>query len=57
MASEWIQFVKMFARKNGLTYKEALIIAAPYYRQYKGRTARRPSRGGYGSRNRSVQYY
>ena len=41
MASEWIQFVKMFAGKNGLTYKEALIIAAPYYRQYKGRTAQK----------------
>lgn len=34
--SDWILFVKAFAAKNGLTYKEALSVAGPYYRNAKG---------------------
>jgi len=29
--SEWISFVKNFARENGLPYNEALQRAAPFY--------------------------
>jgi hypothetical protein len=34
--SAWIQFVKQYASKNGLPYKEALKQAGPAYRKLKG---------------------
>jgi hypothetical protein len=46
--SDWINFVKKFARENGLTYGEALKRAAPYY---KGRGSN--GRAGSKSKRRS----
>ena len=34
--SQWIQFVKQFAAKNGIPYKEALKAAGPAYKKMKG---------------------
>ena len=33
--SKWIMFVKEFAFKNGISYKEALKAAGPEYRKSK----------------------
>jgi hypothetical protein len=33
--SKWIMFVKEFASKNGISYKEALKAAGPEYRKLK----------------------
>ena len=33
--SQWVQFTKAFASKNGITYKEALSKAGPAYKQLK----------------------
>ena len=33
--SKWIMFVKEFASKNGINYKEALKAAGPEYRKLK----------------------
>lgn len=32
--SQWINFVKNFARENNITYKDALQEAKPYYDKY-----------------------
>jgi hypothetical protein len=49
MSSNWIMFVKKFARENGLTYGEALSMASPYYRKamgtYPTRKSHRRKRG------------
>jgi len=34
--SKWIQFVKLYAAKNGITYKEALSRAGPEYKKLSG---------------------
>jgi hypothetical protein len=34
--SQWVQFVKQYAAKNGLPYKDALKQAGPAYRKLKG---------------------
>ena len=34
--SRWIQFVKLYANKNGITYKEALSQAGPEYKKLSG---------------------
>jgi len=33
----WISFVKQYAKKHNLTYKEALKKASPEYRKYKSK--------------------
>ena len=33
--SKWIMFVKEYASKNGISYKEALKAAGPEYRKLK----------------------
>jgi hypothetical protein len=34
--SQWIMFVKDFAQKNNIPYKEALKLASPHYKKLKG---------------------
>ena len=34
--SQWVMFVKEFAQKNNIPYKEALKAAGPHYRKLKG---------------------
>jgi len=40
--SDWVNFVKMFADENDLSYGDALKVAGPYYKQ--GHQMRRPQR-------------
>ena len=35
--SEWVSFVKAYAKKHGIKYGEALKRAAPEYRKRKGK--------------------
>ena len=35
--SEWTSFVKVYAKKHGIMYGEALKKAAPEYRKKKGK--------------------
>ena len=35
-SSKWIQFVKLYAAKNGITYKEALSLAGPEFKKLSG---------------------
>jgi len=34
--SKWINFVKLYAAKNGITYKEALSLAGPEFKKLSG---------------------
>lgn len=40
--SDWIKFVKRYAAKNGISYKDALVQAAPHYK--RGGFAKQPNR-------------
>lgn len=45
--SDWIEFVKAFRAQNpGMSYKEAMIEASPYYRQQHGVQQRAAGYGG-----------
>ena len=37
----WISFVKQYAKKHNLTYKEALKKASPEYRKYKNKSMKK----------------
>lgn len=45
--SQWINFVKRFAKDNGLTYGEALKEAGPYYEEYMGNDNEHMEAAGY----------
>ena len=37
MKHTWISFVKMYAKKHNISYKQALKRASPEYRKYKSK--------------------